>query len=117
LHNDTFKNTLLKSLAPEIIARLELRLVAFELEHEIEFPGNPIEHLFFVEEGMASMTTTFKDGSQVEVGMFGYESVIGVSALMGTKQSLNRVYTQIAGHGYSCNVNVARKEFRLCGAF
>ncbi len=45
------------------------------------------------------------------------ESVIGVSALMGTKQSLNRVYTQIAGHGYSCNVNVARKEFRLCGAF
>jgi hypothetical protein len=111
------KTPLLKSLAPEIIARLELRLVAFELEHEIEFPGNSIEHLFFVEEGMASMTTTFKDGSQVEVGMFGYESVIGVSALMGTKQSLNRVYTQIAGHGYSCNVNVARKEFRLCGAF
>ena len=117
MHNDMFKNTLLKGLAPEIIARLDLRPVAFELEHEIEFPGNSIEHLFFVEEGMASMTTTFKDGSQVEVGMFGYESVIGVSALMGTKQSLNRVYTQIAGHGYSCNVNVARKEFRLCGAF
>jgi hypothetical protein len=32
------------------------------LQHEIEFPGNPIEHLFFVEEGMASITTTFKDG-------------------------------------------------------
>ena len=27
--------------------------------------------------------------------MFGYEGVIGVSALMGTKKSLNRVYTQI----------------------
>jgi len=117
LHNGTFKNTLLKSLDPEIIARLDLRPVAFELEHEIEFPGNSIQHLFFVEEGMASMTTTFIDGSQVEVGMFGYESVIGVSALMGTKQSLNRVYTQIAGHGYSCKVNVARKEFRLGGAF
>ena len=50
---------------------------------------------------MASMTTTFKNGAQVEVGMFGYESIIGVSALMGTKRSLNRVYTQIAGHGYS----------------
>jgi len=117
LHNDTFKNTLLKGLAPEIIARLNLRPVVFELEHEIEFPGNSIDHLFFVEEGMASMTTTFKDGSQVEVGMFGYESVIGVSALMGTKRSLNRVYTQIAGHGYSCKVNIARKEFQLGGAF
>jgi CRP-like cAMP-binding protein len=117
LHNDTFKNTLLKGLPSEIIAHLDLRPVIFELEHEIEFPGNSIEHLFFVEEGMASMTTTFKDGSQVEVGMFGYESVIGVSALMGTKKSLNRVYTQIAGYGYSCKVNVARREFRLCGPF
>src|ERR1700733_13470521 len=96
-----FKNTLLKGLAPEIIARLDLRPVAFELEHELEFPGNSIEHLFFVEEGMASMTTTFRNGSQVEVGMFGYEGVVGISALMGTKRSLNRVYTQIAGKGYS----------------
>lgn len=47
------------------------------------------------------MTTTFEDGSQVEVGMFRYESVIGVSALMGTKLSLNRVYTQVAGWGYA----------------
>jgi CRP-like cAMP-binding protein len=59
------------------------------------------------------MTTTFKDGSQVEVGMFGYESVISVSVLMGTKKSLNRVYTQIAGHGYTCHVEDARREFRL----
>src|ERR1700722_4726873 len=117
LHNGPFKNTLLKSLDPEIITRLGLRPVVFELEHEIEFPGNSIEHLFFVEEGMASMTTTFKDGSQVEVGMFGYESVIGVSALMGTKKSLNRVYTQIAGHGHSCYVEDARREFRLGGYF
>jgi CRP-like cAMP-binding protein len=43
--------------------------------------------------------------------------VIGVSALMGTKKSLNRVYTQIAGHGYSCQVEDARREFRLGGKF
>jgi CRP-like cAMP-binding protein len=112
-----FKNAFLKALDPEIISRLCLRWVTFELDHEIEFPGSTIDHLFFVEEGMASMTITFGDGSQIEVGMFGYESVIGVSALMGTKRSLNRIYTQIAGHGYSCPVEVARKEFRLGGTF
>ena len=112
-----FKNTLLKALDADIIARLGLKPVKFELEHEIESPGDPIDHLYFLEEGMASMTTTFKDESQVEVGMFGYESVIGVSALMGTKKSLNRVYTQIAGHGYSCQVEDAKREFRLGGAF
>ena len=111
------KNTLLKALDEDIIARLRLQPVKFELKHEIEYPGNPIDRLYFLEEGMASMTTTFKDGSQVEVGMFGYESVIGISALMGTKRSLNRVYTQIAGHGYSCQVEDARREFRLSGKF
>ena len=113
----TFKNTLLKNLDAEIIERLSLQPVTFELRHEIEYPGNPIEHLFFVEEGMASMTTTFNDGSQVEVGMFGYASVIGVSALMGAKRSLNRIYTQIEGSGFSCTVETARKEFRRGGIF
>ncbi|MGA3070403.1 MAG: Crp/Fnr family transcriptional regulator [Terracidiphilus sp.] len=117
LRTSTYKNTLLKALEGDVIERLRLQPVKFELKHEIEIPGNPIDHLYFLEEGMASMTTTFKDGSQVEVGMFGYESVIGVSALMGTKKSLNRVYTQIAGRGYSCRAEDARREFRLGGGF
>jgi CRP-like cAMP-binding protein len=117
LRTSGYKNTLLKALDGDVIERLRLQPVKFELKHEIENPGNPIDRLYFLEEGMASMTTTFKDGSQVEVGMFGYESVIGVSTLMGTKKSLNRVYTQIAGHGYSCHVEDARREFRLGGAF
>jgi CRP-like cAMP-binding protein len=112
-----FKNAVLKTLGADVIARLHLRAVTLELEHEIEFPGNTIEHLFFIEEGMASMTTTFVNGGQVEVGMFGYEAVIGVSALMGTKRSLNRVYTQIPGWGYSSPVEAARTEFRLGGSF
>jgi CRP-like cAMP-binding protein len=106
-----FQNTLLRSIGSDARKRLCLQPVQFELKHEIEYPGRPIDHLFFVEEGMASMTTTFMDGSQVEVGMFGYESVIGVSALMGTKRSLNRVYTQIAGYGYASNLETAKREF------
>jgi CRP-like cAMP-binding protein len=112
-----FKNILLLNLNRDVVERLALQPVQFELMHEIEYPGSPIHRLYFVEEGMASMTTTFADGAQVEVGMFGFESIIGVSALMGTKKSLNRVYTQIAGHGYFCAVEAARKEFGLCGQF
>ncbi len=107
----TFQNTLLGALPSDVIARLNLRPIAFELNHAIEWPGLPIERLTFVEHGMASLTVTFDDGSQVEAGMFGFESVIGVSALMGTKTSLNRVYTQIAGDGYTCPIRNARAEF------
>ena len=113
----SYKNTILSRLEPDTIQRLSLSPVQFELGHEIEYPGKTIDSLFFVEEGMASMTTTFEDGAQVEVGMFGYESIIGVSALMGTKQSLNRVYTQVVGRGYSAPVEACRKEFERGGLF
>jgi CRP-like cAMP-binding protein len=113
LENGAFKNTLLRALDSRTIARLGLGPLKFELNHEMEYPHRPIKHLYFLESGMASMTATFKDGSQVEVSTFGFESVIGVSALMGAKKSLNRVYIQIAGHGYACPVEAARQEFRL----
>ncbi len=112
-----FRNTLLRHLSPTIVARLSLVPILLELGHEIEFPGAPIDHLYFVEAGVASMTTTFLDGSQVEVSLFGFESVIGISALMGTKRSLNRVYTQIPGNGFSCPIDVAQEEFTRGGEF
>ena len=112
MSTSVFRNTLLQRLDEGALTRLGLTPVSFEMGHEMEYPGARIGHLFFVEEGMGSMTTTFEDGSQVEVGTFGYESVIGVSALMGSKRSLNRVYTQIEGRGYSCAVDAARREFQ-----
>ncbi|MGI4981447.1 MAG: Crp/Fnr family transcriptional regulator [Janthinobacterium lividum] len=87
------------------------------VDRAIEYPGDPIENLFFLEAGAASMTTTFDDGSQVEVGFFGYESVLGVSALMGTKRSLNRVYMQLDGHGFAAPASAARTEFLLPNPF
>ncbi len=113
----TFKNTILQRLDPETLQRLALTFTEFKLGHELEFPGKPIRQLAFVEEGMASMTTTFSDGFQVEVGMFGYESVLGISALMGTIRSLNRVYTQVEGHGYTVPLDRARAEFVRGGTF
>jgi CRP-like cAMP-binding protein len=112
-----FKNTLLRALDSKTITRLNLMPVKFELNYEMEYPHRPIKYLYFLESGMASMTATFKDGSQVEVSTFGFESVIGVSALMGARRSLNRIYAQIAGHGYASPVDAARNEFRLGGDF
>ena len=112
-----YKNTLLKTFDSELIARLNLVPLAFKTGQRIEQPGKPIKNLFFLESGMASMTTLFHDGSEVEVGMFGYESVIGVSALMGTIQSLNHVYTQIEDTGYRCSYERALKEFDRFGVF
>lgn len=112
-----FKNSILRSLDPETIARLQLKPLTLQSGREIENPGEPIEHLIFIEDGIGSMTNTFKDGFQVEVGMFGYESVMGASALMGTRRSLNKVYMQMSGHGLSCRMPLATLEFQRFGRF
>lgn len=106
-----FKNKILRCLDPDVITRLQLKAVRLPIGLEIENPGEPIRNLIFIEDGIGSMTTTFADGFQVEVGMFGVESVMGASALIGTRRSLNKVYMQMAGHGFSCAMNAAISEF------
>ena len=107
----SFANSILRSLSADVIERLRLRPVSLDVPRQLESPGSSIRHLVFLERGAASMTTTFADGTQVEAGIFGYESVIGISALMGTKQSLNRIYMQIQGNGFVVPIADGRREF------
>jgi CRP-like cAMP-binding protein len=113
----SFKNTVLRHLNSDVVARLQLRRVDLPVRHDLEIPGQPIRKLFFLEDGIGSMTTAFENGVEVETSMFGYESVIGISALMGVKQSFNRIFMQLSGHGYSCEIALAEKEFRANGSF
>ena len=57
------------------------------------------------------------NGAQVEISMFGYESVIGVSTLMGTRHSLNRVFMQMQGRGFASAIEFARRDFARGGNF
>ncbi len=117
MQKKAFRNSLLQHLDAGTIQRLQLHPVALDLRQNLEVPGEAIRHIFFVEEGIGSMTTIFRDGFEVEVSMFGYESAVGISALMGTKHSLNRVFMQLAGHGYSCSLKAAKEEFLRHGDF
>lgn len=112
-----FKNTVLRNLPADSIERLQLSPLQLQTEHVIETPGREIRKLYFIEEGCGSMTTMFKDGSQVEASLFGNEAVIGASALIGTKRSLNNIYMQIPGHGFISNIKAADREFRTCERF
>jgi CRP-like cAMP-binding protein len=108
----TFRNVILQRLPPVVIDRLDLQRVELPVNREIEFPGSGIGNLFFIEEGIASMTVTFQDGFEVEVALGGPESILGTSSMMGTRRSLNRVYMQIGGYGYSSVMAVATREFK-----
>jgi CRP-like cAMP-binding protein len=117
MNPESFKNKILRLLDPGVIGRLQLQRLDLPSGMEVENPGEPVGNLIFIEDGIGSMTATFHDGFQVEVGMFGVESVMGASALIGTRRSLNKVYMQMAGYGFSCPIGLAIDEFARCSRF
>jgi CRP-like cAMP-binding protein len=117
MNTNLFKNKILQRLDSDVIQRLQLKQVYLPSGKEIEIPGEPTRKLIFIEDGVGSMTTTFQEGFQVEVGLFGVESVMGASALIGTRRSLNKVYMQIEGYGFACPMALAVSEFSRFGKF
>jgi CRP-like cAMP-binding protein len=96
------KNRLLAGLPPEDMAQLiqhlePVKLPKKQILYEV---GAPLEHIYFIEEGLASVLTTMEDGASSEVGMVGPEGVIGVSALLGGKTSAQHVVMQLPGKGH-----------------
>ena len=109
--NRSYRNTVLSLLPPDSIARLQLTSVHLHTGQTIEFPTQNIEHLVFLERGVAGTTTSFQDGSEVGVQMSGFESVLGMAFLMGSRTSPNHVSMQISGHAYMSQNVLAAQEF------
>ncbi len=112
-----FRNIILQHLDADAVKRLELKPVTLTLAQVLEKPGGRMSELIFIEDGIASMTTVFRDGSQVEAGMFGFESAIGGQALMGLRTSRNHVAVQVPGHGFAAPKDAAEREFRRMNCF
>jgi CRP-like cAMP-binding protein len=77
----SFRNRLLAALAPDDLEQLRpqlsrVTLVVGQVLHE---RGAPIEDVFFVEEGLASLNADTLDNGSVEVGLTGWEGLVGAS--------------------------------------
>ena len=62
MSSELFKNAFLQHLDQETVRRLHLRFLELPLLHELAAPGKTIDAVFFLEEGIASMTTLIENG-------------------------------------------------------
>ena len=63
--------------------------------------GERIEHLFFIEQGLASFIAETEHGGRTEVGLVGWEGVVGLTVLLDHEAaSFNQVLVQMPGFGY-----------------
>ena len=93
------RNSLLAALSLEDWAQLEPHLEAVELpfDQTIYAMGGPVDAVFFVETGMVSQIVTLEGGEQVEAGIAGPESLVGLALIYGDSHALTDSRVQLEG--------------------
>src|SRR5580704_1131413 len=73
------QNRLLAALSPPDHSLLapHLKDLTFELGSLLQEAGEPVEHIYFPQQGMVSLLTVMSDGQRIETATVGNEGVIG----------------------------------------
>jgi hypothetical protein len=89
----TYKNRVLASLPASDITRLAPHLspVIFKRNQTLHDPGQRVDTVYFLEEGICSIVVSMGNGSTVEVGIIGRDGFVGLPAVLGTNHSPNRI--------------------------
>ena len=96
---DLSRNTLLSILSAGDRALLEPHLERLKLGREqvlIE-PDKSIEHVYFPEGGIASITSNSAESGATEVGIFGREGMSATALLLGSDRSPHKTFIQVDG--------------------
>lgn len=107
-----YKNRVLASLPEVEMKRLAPHLspVTLKINQTLHDPGQMVDTVYFLEEGMCSMVVTMENGNTVEVGITGRDGFVGLPAVLGTGHSPNRSFMQIPGHGFSVKAKVLQEQ-------
>ena len=83
------KNLLLRALSREDYSLLEPSLQAVTLQtHEPLYEHDrPIEQVYFLEDGVASIVSKQENGRLIEVGIHGCDGMSGIPVVLGAEQS------------------------------
>jgi len=80
--------------------------------------GEPIDTVYFIGGGVASVTNVMTDGRMVEVATIGNEGMVGVTVFLGGTLSPGEAFIQVPdGNGQAMPADAFRKELDRRGAF
>lgn len=104
------RNRLLGALTADDfnLLRPGLQPVTLDFRQVLEKPHAPIEYVYFLTDGLASVIATFRRERHIEVGVIGREGLTGTAIILGSDRSPNETIIQIAGSG----LRIAADELR-----
>lgn len=100
LQQFSLRNRLLTALRPEDFDRLapHLETVPLAIRQVLVTSDTPIGHALFMEEGLASLIADASEG-RVEIGLIGYEGMVGVPLLLDAERTPHTAMVQAEGRG------------------
>ena len=108
------RNHLLSILSPADLNLLKPFLEAVKLAHRqvLEEARNPIEHVYFPEDGLISVIAYNKTEREIAVGLIGREGMTGTAVVMGDDRSPHRAFVQVAGQAQRLKSNALREAMQ-----
>jgi CRP-like cAMP-binding protein len=108
----------------QILAALpeeEMRRVTPELEHvkltsrmSLFEEHRPIEYVYFVHHGVASMVAIMKEAAPVEIATVGPEGMVGMAPFFGSDRVPYRALVQVVGEGTRMKVDAFERIIKAC---
>jgi len=105
-------NRLLGLLPPRDYQRLRPHLHAIPLKNRqfLYAARKPIDFVYFIESGVASVVNTMANGQAAEVGTIGNEGMVGLPLVFGVDRAPTCVYVQVPGAGLRMKATLFRRE-------
>lgn len=96
------RNWILRSLPADQRTRIIERSKFVDLpKKRLLFDVNqPVEFVYFIEEGVASLLSLLTDGTAVETSTCGREGMVGLPLYLGVEQSSMQAFQQVPGSGW-----------------
>ncbi len=110
-----FKNKVLAALPKSELSRLLPKLSPVNLPQGKALLEGESPYAYFLEDGMASVVVSVANGDTVEVGLIGFEGVVGIPILLGTGSTPGSTFMQIGGYGHRIEAQFLAQEFEKPG--
>ena len=91
------------------LLRPSLEPIDLPVRFRLAEAGRPIDAVYFLEAGIASVTTSVRHEIPIEIGIVGREGVVNLPALMGIDRSPSETFMQIRGAGFRIGVERLRE--------
>jgi CRP-like cAMP-binding protein len=112
------ENYILRSLPAADYERISPHLQPVQLSHsEVLYePDQTIQSVYFPNLGIVSLVAQDAKGQSVEVGIVGFEGLVGLSTALNVDKSSFHVVVQLPNSGFRMNVRAFQDEFKRGGA-